>query len=350
VSIRLGPIRNWTSQLGLGSIVKLRHCAALPGSPLGISQHRLAALANAALGNRPQSSGTSNTPRRWQAASSLPAPVREFEVCPARWAPSLGQYRSRVIFKPLPILAGALYLLASSSAFGWGRDGHRLIAELAYESRSPVARSKVDALLATEPGATFVSISTWADEVRTPSTGRWHYVNFDRGGSCSYVAQRDCPDGQCVVGAIERQTETIKTSKSLEDRLKALKWLVHLVGDVHQPLHSGFADDKGANLYQVQAFGRGGNLHSVWDSGLLTNWPGGLSTLATELRRGWTPDKGSLGNAADWASESCRIASSSGIYPDGRFVDDNYAARWRPVVLTRMQAGARRLTEILNDL
>lgn len=250
--------------------------------------------------------------------------------------------------KSLSYLAAAACLVASSNAFGWGRDGHRLIAQSAYDHLPPLARSKVDAVLAAEPGATLESISTWADEVRTPSTGRWHYINFDRGGSCAYVRERDCPDGQCVVTAIERQAEAIKLAKNPEDQLKALKWVVHLVADVHQPFHAGFGDDKGGNLYQVQAFGRGGNLHSVWDSGLIVNWPGGLPALASSMASSPAPGKEGLGTAADWASESCAIVNSPDIYPDGRFIDEDYAARWRPVVLARMQDAARRLAGVIE--
>ena len=176
-------------------------------------------------------------------------------------------------------------LLSGQAAHAWGAEGHRLIAELAQEQLSPEARAKVQALLDEEPGATLPSIATWADEVRSPSTAAWHYTNFDRELGCRYDAARNCPDGHCVVGAIERQLQVLGSDRPSDERLKALKWVVHLVGDAHQPLHAGLAGDKGGNLYQIQAYGRGGNLHSLWDSGLIRNWSGGPAAWDTSRER-----------------------------------------------------------------
>lgn len=122
------------------------------------------------------------------------------------------------------------------------------------------------------------SVSTWADEVRSRETAAWHYVN-PPDGSCSYEPARDCPGGNCVVEAINGQVAILKSRASDAERLVALKWVVHLVGDVHQPLHAGFKGDKGGNRYQVQAFGRGMNLHSLWDGGLIRNRVGGTDAL-----------------------------------------------------------------------
>ena len=84
--------------------------------------------------------------------------------------------------------------------------------------------TEVDPLLALEPGATLASISTWADDTRTPSTAAWHYVNLPRDSGCRYDAARDCPDGQCVVAAIERQHKVLMSTAPDVDRLKALKY------------------------------------------------------------------------------------------------------------------------------
>ena len=122
--------------------------------------------------------------------------------------------------------------------------------------------------MAQEQGETLVSISTWADEHKNPASAKWHYVNFPR-DSCSFDAARDCPDGQCLISAIERQTAVLMSNAPDEKRLNALKYLVHLVGDVYQPLHAGYQDDKGGNKYQLQSFMRGSNLHALWDSGII---------------------------------------------------------------------------------
>lgn len=150
-----------------------------------------------------------------------------------------------------------------SLSLAWGAQVHQAIAAEAYGLLSPEARADVDALLALEPGATLASISTWADEHRSPATARRHFVNIAADAGCHYVAERDCPGGTCVVGAIERQAAVFRSTAPAPERLKALKYLVHLVADVHQLLHAGKAEDKGGNLYQVHAFGRGTNLHAV---------------------------------------------------------------------------------------
>jgi hypothetical protein len=135
--------------------------------------------------------------------------------------------------------------LLVTNAFAWGKEGHQVVASLAETQLSAKARSEVDRLLSLEPGATLQSISTWPDEHRNPATGRWHYVNFPR-NTCTYDAGRDCPDGNCVVGAIAKQLEVLASSAPDDARLKALKYVVHFEADVHQPLHTGYADDKGA--------------------------------------------------------------------------------------------------------
>nr|CBA32582.1 hypothetical protein Csp_D32870 [Curvibacter putative symbiont of Hydra magnipapillata] len=93
-------------------------------------------------------------------------------------------------------------------------------------------------------------------------------MNFPR-GDCNYQQERDCPDGKCVIAAIDRQIEVLRTPGDDEKRLTALKYVVHFIGDIHQPLHAGFGDDRGGNSYQLQAFMRGSNLHAVWDTGLI---------------------------------------------------------------------------------
>jgi hypothetical protein len=179
-------------------------------------------------------------------------------------------------------LALALLSATPSVALAWGSEGHQRIAEVAADLLTPAARAEALRLLALEPGSTLASISTWADEIRTPSTARWHYVNFER-GACSYEAARECPEGQCVVGALDAQLQLLARGGDDIERLKALKWVVHLVADVHQPLHAAFGDDRGGNTFQVQAFGRGSNLHAVWDGGLISQAFSGSAGLYSEV-------------------------------------------------------------------
>jgi len=177
---------------------------------------------------------------------------------------------NQLTLKLVAITVGAVTALTTIPAFAWGSDGHKIVALLADAQLTPSARKQVDRLLALEPGSTLASISTWADEHRNPATASWHYVNFPR-GDCNYQPERDCPDGKCVVAAIDRQVEVLRTNGDDEKRLNALKYVVHFIGDIHQPLHAGYGDDRGGNSYQLQAFMRGSNLHAVWDTGLIKN-------------------------------------------------------------------------------
>ena len=231
------------------------------------------------------------------------------------------------------LLATVLALMSPMSAGAWGGDGHRIVAELAERQLSAPAKNEVDRLLALEPGATMASLSTWADEYRSPSTSAWHYVNLPRDGadSCAYDAERSCIDGHCVVDAIGRQAAVLSSKAPDEARLKALKYVIHFIADLHQPLHGGFAQDRGGNQFQVQAFGKGTNLHAVWDSGLIDHWPGGAPALLEEA--GVVKDAADGGKAPGrWAEESCRIVSADGFYPGGHKIDAAYNEKWAPVL------------------
>jgi protein-tyrosine-phosphatase len=244
------------------------------------------------------------------------------------------------------VLAGLLVIGLPLPGFAWGTQGHQVIASLAYAQLTPAARKEVDRLLALEPGETLGSISTWADEHRNPSTGARHYVNFPR-DSCTFDAQRDCPDGHCVVGAIEREMAVLVSNASDESRLKALKYVVHLVGDVHQPLHAGYLDDKGGNTVQLQAFMRGTNLHALWDSGLIRSLEQDTDTMVQRLLLRSLPVATRNGSAAQAAEESCRIVGTPGFYP-ARKVGMDYIEHFKPTMEQRLAQAGVRLAGMLN--
>jgi nuclease S1 len=233
-------------------------------------------------------------------------------------------------------------------ALAWGADGHRLVAELAGRQLSAPAKADLERLLSQEPGSTLESISTWPDENRSPATSAWHYVNLPRDSNCTYDAARSCIQGMCVVGAIERQAAVLASDAPDEARLKALKYVVHFVADVHQPLHGGFADDRGGNSFQLQAFGRGTNLHALWDSGLIGEWPGGIPSLRAALLTSGDRTKAAFSPGA-WAEESCRVVRSDGFYPASHKLDPEYPTRWSATLAARLSAAGERLGQVLNE-
>lgn len=245
------------------------------------------------------------------------------------------------------LLAVLLVIYAPISS-AWGVDGHRIIAMLAEAQLRPAARNEINRLLSQEPGATLPGISTWADEHRNPATAAWHYVNFPR-GDCNYDVLRDCPDGKCVVTAIDRQIEILKSSADDEKRLTALKYVVHFIGDVHQPLHAGFGEDRGGNSYQLQAFMRGSNLHAVWDTGLIKALQQDNDVIVKHLLNAPRPIEMTPFSSAAAAMESCSIVSSPDFYPD-RLVTPTYVERYLPIMEYQLMRAGYRLGQVLNEL
>lgn len=260
---------------------------------------------------------------------------------------------------------GCAWALSHGNALAWGVQGHQVVAAMAQARLNPAARAEANRLLALEPGATLLSVSTWADEQRSPETAPWHYVNFPR-GHCAYTPARDCPDGQCVVAAIEQHSQVLRSNAPDGERLLALKYVVHLVADVHQPLHAGHADDRGGNTYQLQAFLQGSNLHAVWDVWLIRSLHEDVPALAARLGQGRAASVSSAPSASSGppgppahttagfsaaraAEESCHIVATPGFYP-GRLVDADYLDRFKPVLEARLVLAGARLAEVLNRL
>ena len=236
----------------------------------------------------------------------------------------------------------------AQSVFAFGTEGHEVVALVADRQLTPDVRAQVALILSNESGATLSSISNWADQTRDRSTAAWHYVNMPRGSDCVYVAPRDCPGGNCVVGALVAQVARLRAGTG-EDRLQALKYMVHFIGDIHQPLHAGFADDKGGNTFQLQAFGKGTNLHAVWDTGMVRDVDPRSSSLAATLLSSAAPSS-TLSFAPDqWAKESCLIVNRPDFYPEGHKLSDAYVQRFEPVVIGRLYVAGLRLGAILND-
>lgn len=251
----------------------------------------------------------------------------------------------------------ALAVLAPSLAFAWGPQGHRLVADIAWDGLAPETREQVQQLLQGEPEPSLAGIANWADQLREldPGLGRrsasWHYVNIGE-DECHYHAPTACPDGNCVVEAIRAQSDILSDrARSDAERLQALKFVVHFVGDVHQPLHAGYAHDKGGNTVQVNLDGKGSNLHRLWDSGLLNT--AGLDDEAYLARLDLLPlviaDRPVLPPAApQWAEQSCSIAVSEGFYPAGAKIDGDYVEQWRPVAEEQLRRGGIELARLLD--
>jgi len=277
--------------------------------------------------------------------------------------PSLADPSLRRRSRPLPrIVLLALLLALPAAALAWGQPAHRLVAELAEARLRPAARAEALRLLGTEGAASLADVSGWADEVREAggararSTRRWHFVNF-QGGGCEYAPARDCPDGDCVVAAINREFLRLADRRRPDaERTEALKFLVHLVGDVHQPLHASPIDDKGGNDFQVGWHGKGRNLHAVWDALIIDralqagslDEAGYLRQLQSATPLPPDPTRRSDRPAVDWARESCRVVQDEAIYPPTHVIGDDYLDAQRPKVERQLRLAGARLADMLN--
>lgn len=247
-------------------------------------------------------------------------------------------------------------------AQAWGPLGHSVVAELAQRHLSPAAEAEVVRLLAPEGTASLAEVASWPDKIQDdPSmTALWkqtrglHYINFRGGSDCDYVPPRDCRDGRCVVSGLQHYVAVLgDRTQSDSVRREALKFVVHFVGDLHQPLHAGYRDDKGGNTFQVQFNGKGSNLHKVWDSGMLYSrglkWKDYAQRLDSAGPVALPAPMAPLDNPyAQWAEESCRITAEPGFYPSSHKIDQAYVDAELPEADLRLREAGRRLAEVLN--
>jgi hypothetical protein len=248
-------------------------------------------------------------------------------------------------------------ILMPATVAAWGFDGHRIVGLLAESELSPAARAEARRLLTGEPDPTLSGVSTWADTLRDDPawrhTGRWHWVNLPRENPCSYEPARDCPGGDCVVGAIRTQFEVLADrSRSDAERRVALKFLVHFVGDVHQPFHAGFGFDRGGNQTQLRFDRQGWNLHAFWDSAMVKHAGLAPEDYARQLRGSPPlPADATLAVARPeerWALESCQAIHDDGLYPERRAVGRGYLEQHRPLAETRLRRAGARLAALLD--
>ncbi len=260
-----------------------------------------------------------------------------------------------------------LAVVTAAPASAWGELGHQLVAELAQRQLTPVAAAQVQQLLQGEPRPTLAGVAMWADNLRAldpdrfKATSKWHYVNIAK-GTCHYVEARDCPDGACVVQAIETQRRLmIDPAQPPDVRRDALKFVVHLVGDVNQPMHATNHDDHGGNGFHItlhtdilpEEYARDRykdgvmdtNLHSVWDYFVLASARLDLMAYADRLAKAGTAK--ARGTPAKWAGESCKLANQ--VYSAPHEIGDPYLVAQRPLAEKRVELAAARLAKMLND-
>ena len=244
--------------------------------------------------------------------------------------------------------------LISASAFAWGQKGHDVTAFIAENHLTPATAQQINELL---NGKSIVYWANWLDNAsHTPEyayTKTWHYKNIDDG-----LQYEDAPllDTGDVVRSIYEQVEILRNpDKSKEEKALALKIVVHVMGDIHQPMHMGHATDLGGNRWTVNYFGRDSNLHSIWDSSLpesahkwtYTEWQNQIDRA--------TPEETLIilqeGNPEKWGKETFEICKE--VYnktPENHKISYDYVADWTPVIEQQVLKGGLRLADILNSV
>lgn len=251
------------------------------------------------------------------------------------------------------LAAGSLASAGPSLPFRWGPDGHRIVADIALQRLSPAAADETRRLLG---GQNINEVASWADAVRSqrPNTAPWHYIDIEITDT-SYVPSRDCKENACVIWAVESQLAVLADrTKGDSLRAEALKFVVHFVGDLHQPLHAGERADKGGNDVKLTFQGKLSNLHAVWDSGILLSFGQTdaeiVHQLDADIARRSDIKTLSGGTVTQWVMESHDIARDV-VYknlPNSLEINQAYVDAARPVIYERLLRGGIRLAAMLD--
>ncbi len=232
--------------------------------------------------------------------------------------------------------------LSLPSAFAWGRKGHAIVAEIAFHYLSEDEKAKLISYL---QGMTVDDAANWMDEVRSDPkysyTASWHYINIPRGGL--YVPS----DKADIVNALNATLDDLKSNKDIKgDQISIdLLILLHLVGDIHQPLHTGYGEDKGGNDYQVSFLGRGSNLHKVWDSEIIESTNVSYDNCVP-IADGMKDIP--VGNVVDWLNGSRALVEA--CYPPAHKIDQAYIDKEKPVIQKQLAVAGIRLAAALHDV
>jgi S1/P1 Nuclease len=282
------------------------------------------------------------------------------------------------------LLAAAIAALGPAPAAAWGDLGHKVTALVAYRHLTPQAKLRLDALLAADTDSLtppdFANRATWADKYRTThrETAAWHFVDIeidapDLQSACfgfptlgaSQLASQG-PAQDCVVNKIEEFAGELQGAATPPaERLLALKFLIHLVGDLHQPLHAADHDDRGGNCIGLSASAdrstaRAPNLHAYWDVAVVDAQGASAEQIADKLDAGISAallNEWASGTARSWAMETFEIAHRDAYALPSRptcgtqgsvALRQEYEAEARKVAAVQLQKAAIRMASILN--
>jgi hypothetical protein len=259
-----------------------------------------------------------------------------------------------ITLKKLGWLAGLLCLPFATMA--WGTNGHRICGEIASTYLTPKAKAAIKQILGNE---SIAMASNWADFIKSDDRFRylssWHYVDFDKAYTLpemeAYLAKDTDADAYTKLNFMIAELK--KPNLSKQNKLLYLRMVIHVVEDVHQPMHTAHKDDKGGNDFKLNWFGKPTNLHSIWDSELIdfqqlsyTEYANAINHTTAAQRAEW--QKASI---AEWLYESNQLAEK--LYTDVKQGDNlSYAYNFSHIDILNQQmlkAGVR-LAGVLNAI
>ncbi len=248
------------------------------------------------------------------------------------------------------VLVVFILLMSTSKIYAWGSTGHRAIALIAYEKLDKKVKAQIESILGSDYLPYFAN---WADEVRSEKDNPYakmpHYVNMPLDIDYAQAEKSEYGDVVTILNAMVAQLKNVNSTN--EEKAIALKMIIHLVGDIHQPMHVSLKEDLGGNKLAVKWYGEDNNLHKVWDEGLID-----YSRLSyTELAQfaevsGKKEIESDNSNFESWADETHQITRK--IYNNLGNLDYSYAysKEYMPVVFEQVNLAGNRLALLLNDI
>lgn len=265
-----------------------------------------------------------------------------------------------------------LCIVFSGRAFGWGDTGHRIVGKLAENYLTEKAKKNLSSIMGRE---SLARAATWPDEIRSWPDDTyayaipWHYVDVPDGKT--YSETEKSPKGDIIHGIGVQEKKLKNSEASAKEKKEAVRFLVHFVGDIHQPLHVGNGTDRGGNWCMVKWFGKVANLHEVWDEKVIDQVGLSYSEYAEDLlnriRSEYTEKEINSIQSADvlqWASESQELRDQTYPNADREYCGKNvrkskvvfpnieytYQFIARPIVEKRLMQAGLRLAARLNRL
>lgn len=258
-----------------------------------------------------------------------------------------------MIFKNVKMVTLSLFICSTFShdVFAWGKTGHRIVGEIAERNLNAEAKKGVSLLLNGDP---LWRVATWADEIRSNKkydyAGPWHYTSVPTGKT--YFDQKRNKDGD-VIEALFRLEEVLRDNKkSKDEKSDALKFMVHMMGDLHQPLHVGLAEDRGGNSVRLKWFKTDTNLHAIWDESIVDFEQLSFTEYSQYLNKFSKDEKKefSKGTYLDWAKESMDLRAIVYDVGNPENVGYEYHHKVKPVFEQRLRQAGFRLASVLNSV